>query len=345
MAPGEADGTYETLQLGDGSVDGTYETLQRGEGAARHGTQQCRGEPAMPVQHSSLVGNTKALTRPMGIMHLLEALFTCIAFSVVASNRGWWQANITWCMFSWCFCFSVTPVVLLVETVGLQHRIPVSWKDFRFTFTMYASLFTLSASVTYPFTEVRNELYCVEQDYRIAATFFSCLACMTYSVEVTMIHTTPGEVTGFMATMPGMLKVVETFIACIIFFFIFNTMFHDWHGALKWCLAVYCICFILSLVVIVLCISKCINWMSCASIKILSGYTLLAVLLYISATILWALYNFESNHRQPIWARDYWDHTFCTWDKPIAITVLTSINLVVYITDLVCSAHLIFRQA
>ncbi|XP_025050320.1 myeloid-associated differentiation marker homolog [Alligator sinensis] len=299
----------------------------------------------MPAQHSSLVGNTKALTCPMGIVHLLEALFTCIAFSLAASKMGWWHANSMWCMFSWCFCFAVTLVGLLVESVGHQCRMPVSWKNFHITFTMYASLFTLSASVTYPFTEVRNEQYCLEHDYHVAATFFSCLACMAYSVEVTMIHTTPGKVTGFMATMPGMLKVVETFIACIIFAFIFNSMVYEWHGALKWCLAVYCICFILSLVVIVLCISECISWLPCASNKILSGYTLLAVLLYATATILWALYNFESKHRQPKWDRYYWDHTFCAWDKPIAIIVLTSINLVVYITDLVCSAHLIFSQA
>ncbi|XP_019345791.2 myeloid-associated differentiation marker homolog [Alligator mississippiensis] len=299
----------------------------------------------MPVQHSSLVGKTKALTCPMGIVHLLEALFSCITFSLVASNRGWWHANSIWCIFSWCFCFAVTLVVLLVEFVGLQHHMHVSWKNFHITFTMYASLFTLSASVIYPFTEVKDEQYCLQQDYCIAATFFSCLACMAYSVEVTMIHTTPGKVTGFMATMPGMIKVVETFIACITFVFIFNSMVHDWHGALKWCLAVYCICFILSLVVIVLCISECINWLPCASNKILSGYTLLAVLLYATATILWALYNLPSKHRQPKWARDCWDHTFCAWDKPMAITMLTFINLVVYLADLVCSAHLIFIQA
>ncbi|XP_006038129.2 myeloid-associated differentiation marker homolog [Alligator sinensis] len=295
------------------------------------------GEPAMPVQCSSSVGNTQALTCPMGIVRQLEALFTCVTFSLVASRGDQWAGTSKWCMFSWCFCFAVTLVGLLVESVGLQHRMPISWKNFHITFAMYAALFTLSASVIYPFTNIKAQQYCWKQDYHIAATFFSCLACMAYSVEVTMIHTTPGKVTGYMATMPGMLKVVETFIACIIFVFISNPIVYDRHEALKWCLAVYCICFIFSLVVFVLCVRECTGWLPCASNKILIGCTLLAVLLYSTATILWPLYNFDSRPRY------CQGHNFCTRDKSLAITVLTVINLVVYLADLVYSVSSSFK--
>ncbi|KYO40665.1 myeloid-associated differentiation marker-like protein [Alligator mississippiensis] len=229
----------------------------------------------MPVQRFSSVGNTQALTSLMVIMHLLEALFTCITFSLVASHGGRWGGNGEWCVFSWCFCFAVTVVVLLVEFLGLQHRMPISWKNFP-------------------------------------------------------------EVTGYVATVPGLLKVVETIIACIIFAFINNPVPYDWHEALKWCLAVYCICFILSLAV--LCIRECTIWMPCAFNKFLSGYVLLAVLLYATVTILWPLYNFNRKHGKPKWPKYCQDHTFCSWDNLVVIAMLTAINLLVYLADLVYSA-------
>ncbi|XP_006015027.1 myeloid-associated differentiation marker [Alligator sinensis] len=299
----------------------------------------------MPVQRSSSVGNTQVLTSSVGIVRLLEALFTCVTFSLVASRGDPRDGNGDWCMFSWCFCFAVTVVVLLVEFVGLQHRIPVSWKNFPITFAMYAALFTLSASVIYPVTYVKDRQSLPGKDYRIAATVFSCLACVAYSTEVTMTRAKPGEVTGYMATVPGLLKVVETFIACIIFVFISKPVVYDQNEALKWCLAVYCICFILSLVVIVLCVGECTGWLPCAFNKFLSGYTLLAVILYASATVLWPLYKFDSKHGgEPKRPSNCQHHTFCTWDKVLAIAVLTAINLLVYLADLIYSARLIFIQ-
>ncbi|XP_044303690.1 myeloid-associated differentiation marker [Varanus komodoensis] len=298
----------------------------------------------MPVTRSKSVGNTSALTSQLGIIRLLEVLFTCVAFSLVVHRQAWDGRDGDWCIFSWCICFAITIIILIVEFAGLQHRIPVSWKNFPITFAMYATLICLSASIIYPVSHIQNRsLPREERGYRISATVFSCLACLMYSTEVTVTKAKPGEVTGYMATVPGLLKVVETFIACIIFVFISNPVSYDHPEALQWCMAVYCICFILSLLVIILCIGECTGWLPCPFNKFLSGYTLLAVLMYATATVIWPIYKFDRKHGG-VSSRPCGNKTFCYWDRWVAIAVLTALNLLVYLADLVYSARLIFIQ-
>uniref|UniRef100_A0A8D0GV53 Myeloid associated differentiation marker n=1 Tax=Sphenodon punctatus TaxID=8508 RepID=A0A8D0GV53_SPHPU len=301
----------------------------------------------MPVVRSKPVANTSVLTSHLGIVRLLEVLFSCVTFSLVVHRGAWSQhhSDGDWCLFSWCFCFAVTIVILLAEVLGFQHRMPISWKNFPITFAMYATLMCLSASVIYPVTYIQKVqgLSSEERGYRIAATVFSCLTTLVYAVEVTMTKAKPGEVTGYMATVPGLLKVVETFIACIIFVFISNPVSYDSYPALKWCLAVYCIFFILSLAVIILCVGECTGWLPCAFNKFLSGYTLLAVLAYATATVIWPLYKFDRKHGgQP--NRNCSNYHFCAWDQLVGVAVLTAVNLLVYLADLVYSARLIFIQ-
>ncbi|XP_078511093.1 myeloid-associated differentiation marker [Lissotriton helveticus] len=296
---------------------------------------------------TTVVGNTRVLTTPVGILRLLEVLFACVTFSLVVHKRAWYGHPGDWCMFSWCFCFAVTIIILIVEFAGLQNRMPVSWKNFPITFAMYAVLMCLSSSVIYPVYHLpedrggRNET----RDYIIAATVFSCLTTLAYIIEVSMTRAKPGEITGYMATVPGLLKVVETFIACIIFVFISDPISYDYNDALKWCLAVYCICFILSVVVIILCVGECTGWLPIAFNKFLSAYTLLAVLLYATATVIWPLYKFDRDHggvpKRPNSCRSS-SLAPCPWDKLVAIAVLTALNLLIYLIDLVYSARLIF---
>ncbi|CAI9539737.1 unnamed protein product [Staurois parvus] len=114
---------------------------------------------------------------------------------------------------------------------------------------------------------------------------------------------------------------------------------------MKWCLAVYCICFILSVVVIILCVGECTGWLPCTFEKFLNAYALLAVLLYASAVIIWPIFQFDSKYggttRRPNSCSNH-PRMLCTWDKLVAVAVLSSANLIVYIIDLVYSARLIF---
>ncbi|PNI92269.1 MYADM isoform 4, partial [Pan troglodytes] len=165
----------------------------------------------------TIVGSPRALTQPLGLLRLLQLVSTCVAFSLVASVDAWTGSMGNWSMFTWCFCFSVTLIILIVELCGLQARFPLSWRNFPITFACYAALFCLSASIIYPTTYVQFLPHGRSRDHAIAATFFSCIACVAYATEVAWTRARPGEITGYMATVPGLLKVLETFVACIIF--------------------------------------------------------------------------------------------------------------------------------
>ncbi|KAI4892964.1 hypothetical protein NFI96_004434 [Prochilodus magdalenae] len=272
-------------------------------------------------------------------------VFACVAFSVALYGAQLPHGTGDWCIFCWCFSFAGTLLVVLVELCGLQTRVPVSWKNFPITFACYALLLCFSASIIFPlyflkgFTN-REEM----RDCRIVSTVFSCLATLAYLSEVSLSKARPGEVSGYMATAPGLLKVCETFVACVILVFISDPISYNTNAATKWCLSVYCICFILSAGIIVLCVAEWTGILPFPFARFLSTYALLAVAMYLSATIIWPIYKFHEKHggtsHRP---RDCGSMLgLCWWDKLVAIAILTTLNLILYFADLIYSARLVF---
>ncbi|KAM3857690.1 myeloid-associated differentiation marker homolog [Diretmus argenteus] len=261
-------------------------------------------------------------------------VFSCVAFSVAVHGAALPHGGMSdWCIFCWAFSFAGTLLVLLVEQFGLQARAPVSWSNFPITMACYAALLCLSASIIFPLWFLKDQrVYNEPRDHRIASTVFSCLAAVAYVGEVSLSKARPGEVVGYMATAPGLLKVCQTFVACVIFILVSDPVSYDGHPALKWCMAVYCICFILSMAVVVLCVAE---WTGCLPIpfsKFLSAYGLLAVVMYLTATIIWPVFQFDKQY-QGRGQRS---------SKLIAVAVLTAVNFLLYLADLVYSARLVF---
>ncbi|XP_034412809.1 myeloid-associated differentiation marker homolog [Cyclopterus lumpus] len=264
-------------------------------------------------------------------------LFTCVAFSVAAHGASLNHGGMAdWCIFCWAFSFACTLLVLLVELFGLQARAPVSWTNFPITIACYASLLCLSASVIFPLFFLKDQRFLGEvRDYRIAATVFSCLAAVAYMGEVSLTKARPGEVAGYMATAPGLLKVCQTFVACIIFILVSDPVSYDHHAALRWCLAVYCICFILSMAVVVLCVGECTGHLPIPFSKFLWAYGLLAVIMYMTATVIWPVFQFDKHYKRRGQATA----------RPIAVAALTGLNFLLYLADLAYTARLVFVSA
>lgn len=267
-------------------------------------------------------------------VRVAAALFACVAFSVAAHGAALPHGGMAdWCIFCWAFSFACTLLVLLVEQCGLQARIPVSWTNFPITVASYAALLCLSASVIFPVFYLRNQIWSKEiRDHRIASTVFSCLAAVAYMWEVTLTKARPGEVAGYMATAPGLMKVCQTFVACVIFILVSDPVSYDRHPALKWCMAVYCICFILSMAIVVLCVGECTGCLPIPFSKFLSAYGLLAVIMYLTATICWPVFQFDKQYQGR------------GTDSPklIAVAVLTALNFLLYLADLAYTARLVF---
>ncbi|XP_030287753.1 myeloid-associated differentiation marker homolog [Sparus aurata] len=267
-------------------------------------------------------------------VRLAALIFTCVAFSVAAHEGPPHGSMADWCIFCWAFSFACTLLVLLVEQCGLQARIPVSWTNFPITIACYAALFCLSASIIFPLFYIKGQnLYGDARAQRIVSTVFSCLATVAYMGEVSLTKARPGEVAGYMATAPGLLKVCQTFVACIIFILVSHPVLYNQHPALEWCMAVYCICFILSMAVVVLCVGECTGCLPIPFSKFLSAYGLLAVIMYLSATIIWPVFQF--------------DKRYSSYNRSnlITVAVLTALNFLLYLADLVYTARLVFVTA
>ncbi|XP_043100881.1 myeloid-associated differentiation marker homolog [Puntigrus tetrazona] len=278
-------------------------------------------------------------------VRLAALVFTCVSFSVAAHGAAVSGSMYDWCIFCWAFSFAGTLLVLVVELMGLQSRAPVSWNNFPITFACYASLLCLSASIIFPLYFLKGETVHTEaRDHRIVSTVFSCLAAVAYFVEVSLTRAQPGEVAGYMATVPGLLKVCETFVASVIFVFVSNPNSYEGHAALKWCMAVYCICFVISAAVVIMCVGECTGYLPFPFARFLSAYALLAVVMYLTATIIWPIFNFDKRYSgsssRPFFCQH--SHGLCPWDKLVAVAVLTAVNFLIYLADLVYSARLVF---
>lgn len=265
-------------------------------------------------------------------VRIAALLFTCVAFSVAAHGAYLPHMGMAdWCIFCWAFSFACTLLVLLVEQFGLQARALVSWSNFPITVACYAALLCLSASVIFPLFYLKDmSFYNRMRDYRITSTVFSCLATVAYMAEVTLTKARPGEISGYMATAPGLLKVCQTFVACIIFILVSNPISYDDNPALQWCMAVYCICFIISLGIVIMCVAECTGRLPVPFSKFLSAYGLLAAIMYFTATIIWPIFQFDKQYRGRASSRQ------------ITVAVLTALNFLLYLADLAYSARLVF---
>lgn len=274
----------------------------------------------------------KACTTPVGIVRLLEVILTCITFSLVASVGHTTESFWTWCMFSWCFCFTLTTLILIFEFSSLNTKLPISWEDFTCAFAMLATLMILTASIIYPVNYT-----CSKCPRQIGASVCSCLAFLLYAIEVGLTRARPGEISGFLSTVPGLLKVLEAFVACIIFICLSSSHYSRF-GGLQWCVAVYCICFIFALLIILFTIGRLLALFPAPFDKVLTFVNVLAVLMYLTAVVIWPFYSFKD------YSRPSFCDTFhnCLWNKLVVVSFMTCVNLIVYIVDCVYSVRLVF---
>ena len=99
--------------------------------------------------------------------------------------------------------------------------------------------------------------------------------------------------------------------------------------------------------IILLCVGECTGCLPFPFARFLSAYALLAVVLYLSATIIWPIFNFDPKHGGTKHRASSCSTTagLCVWDKLMAVAVLTAVNFILYLADLIYSARLVFVSA
>lgn len=281
-----------------------------------------------------------AILRVFWLLRLPQLFCTCVAFSLVADMGIWRGAVGNWAMSFWCVCFAMTLIISIVELCRRQSCFPYFWHNISVTCACYASLICLSASIIYSITHVQFLPDGPYRDRAIAATAFSCIASVLYVIEVARIWDWYDLEDIFFCehTTRALLKVLETFVAGVIFTFLSSTSLYLHQLALEWCVAVYSICFIPAAVVLLLGLAEWeYMWPRPFSIFQLV-LSLLSVLLYISALVLWPLYQFSEEFgglpQRFMDCIDGLSYDMCAWDQRLAVAVLTAINLLVYVADL-----------
>nr|AFK10957.1 myeloid-associated differentiation marker-like protein [Callorhinchus milii] len=277
----------------------------------------------------------QSMTTPVGIVRFLEIFLSCTAFSLIANVQEYKGAYGGWCMFTWCFSFALTILIVILELTEVHRRIPISWADFTTSFAMMATLMNLTSFIIYPSIFLVSENPS-NKDHKLAATAMACLCFVAYAAEVSLTRARQEELSGFLTTVPGLLKVLEAFVACIIFVSIEGT-YSNMAGR-QWCMAVYCVCFIIALLIIIGTIAKLISRLPFPFERFLTAYNILAVLMYLTAAIMWPIFYFRDNTSRP----PKCPKGHCEWDNMLIATVLTFVNLAVYIVDLFYSARLVF---
>lgn len=278
--------------------------------------------------------NVRSLREPLGLMRLAATLLTCLTFCLAATaqvfpSSPYWA----WCMFSWCFCFVFTLAILLLEFTMFSAKLPFSWEDFTSAFAMLASLMCLAASIIYP-----TFFTCSICHRAIGATVISWLCFMAYTAEAVYTRVLPrGQVSGFLSTVPGVMKMLETFLACLIFTSLEQSQYRRFSG-LQWCVAAYALCFIGAIVIILLSVAQLTKHFPLNFDMVVVVYNVLSALMYVTVMVMWPLYSFRSNPRPPDCER------LCPWDKLVFVTFMTIFNTVVYILDSIYTVRLVFFQ-
>ncbi|XP_062382845.1 myeloid-associated differentiation marker homolog [Sardina pilchardus] len=273
---------------------------------------------------------TVSVSVPVSVVRMLEVALTCVSLALVASAGHSSSSYWAWCMFSWVLCCALTLLILLLELSTLSARLPISWDDFTTAFATLAALMLLAASVIYPSVVFS----CPGCGRQVGATVTSCLAFVAYAVEVGLRRARPGEVSGFLTTAPGLLKVLEAFVACIIFISLDAGRVAEMPG-LQWCVVVYALCFVFSLLVILLTVCRVLGACPCPLNQVLVGFSAVAALMYATAVVVWPVYAFRNNPRPP-------GCHHCSWDGMVVVSFMTCVNFIAYVLDTVYSVRLVF---
>ncbi|XP_053713277.1 myeloid-associated differentiation marker-like protein 2 [Synchiropus splendidus] len=288
--------------------------------------------------------NKKALLSPLGAARLCQLAMGCAVIALVVHTAGYSGSHGIFCMAAWCFCFAMTVLVFFLDATRLYSCLPVSWDNLTVTCAAFATLMYVTASVVYPLFFVRSECPyagCHVRDFRIAVTVCSILGTIAYGAEVALCRARPGQsVVGYMSTASGLLKVVQGFVACVIFGALANGSEYSRYPATIYCVAVYSFCFALTSVVVMMTVCGRTKAVRCMPFdRFVVVCTLLEVLLYLSASVVWPVFCFDAKYGS-LWRPSSCPQGKCPWDSKLVVSVFSFANFGLYVADLVYSQRI-----
>ncbi|XP_037392793.1 myeloid-associated differentiation marker-like protein 2 [Pygocentrus nattereri] len=251
-----------------------------------------------------------------------------------------------WCEFVWTFGLIVALVIFLLEKFLIDILVAAivlkdSWADLACGLSLQASAMLLSASIIYCAVFVCGHFACIAD---IFCAIFSIIAFIIYTVEAVMAKLQCPS--GYLSNWKGHLRFAQAFVACILLAavsdYFMGVESHYRPPAMVWCTVVYVVCFPVSVLIILIHIIKLLWGLLCFALdKLEVIFNIIAVALYVSAAILWPIYACRNYYHDQ--AHENWTYDRRYHDQN-AVTVLTYVNLGLYVADLVWSLLSLYKR-
>lgn len=280
----------------------------------------------MPV----IVLEARDFTSPLSLVRSWALISGCLTFSLVASmdiSTFWFL-----CMFTWCLFFILTLLIHILAVTQFHSLVPVSWKNLTVTVAALGALMVLSASVIFPWMVMDHKKAWPRP---LAAGIASCLTFLAYTSEAFLIRAQSQEQRGYMASAPGLLKLLQFWGSCQMIPLVVEGAHGPWlHGWQLWVSGVvYSICLLMSLGTVVVVLGDWAGRCPLPFDRLLLGFSLIGVLLYVVATMLCFRRVLEIN-------------TLCRNTSPcsglvVMEMVVASVTLLAYTVDLAFSVKLL----
>lgn len=297
----------------------------------------------MPV----IVLEARDFASPLSLVRTCAVLCACVTFSLVASleeselneepsDRHKLNTFKIFCMFTWCFFFTLTLLIHVLSIIQFHSLIPVSWKNLTVTVAALGALMCLSACVIFPWIIMDHGPVWPRP---VAAAVASCLTFMAYTAESYVICTQAHEQRGYMGSMSGLLKIVQFWGSCQMIPLIVEEVQvyllpenAPLNGVYSWQLYVsgvsYSICILMSLITLVAILGDFAGRCFVPFDRLLAVFSLFGLLLYMTTTVI--CFTKVLRLRNP--AQN---------SLIIMETVIASITLLAYTVDLAFSTKLL----
>ncbi|KAL2087237.1 hypothetical protein ACEWY4_018296 [Coilia grayii] len=242
----------------------------------------------MPV----ILGEASILTTPLSGVRIWALVSGCLTFSLAASmgvpNPPPQDIHFSlfrnFCMFTWCFFFTMSLLILAITYVQFHSLLPFSWKNLTVTVAALAALMTFVATVLFPCL-VAGKGGGGGQSYVVTTTIFSSLNFLAYAAET---HLLRREQRGYMASVPGLLKVLQVFGGTMALLLVVDQAAHGVHPGWREVGpgVAYGLCLAASLFTVAVMVGDCAGRCPLPFDRVLAGLSLLGVLLYMVAAVM-----------------------------------------------------------
>lgn len=275
------------------------------------------------------------------ILRVLEIVLCTLALILpMFRSMGAHPYNV-WCEFVWTFCLVVAVVIMVLELLKLELILSAflqhSWADLATGLTLLCSFMLFTAAIIYPV----RVMQCTVCFFQIVTCICAFAAFVVFLVDGVMakLKIMSG---GYLSAVCGVLRFTEALFACIMFSayasYFLGVSASDIPAAMGWCMVVYIVCFVASVLMILFNLIKLLKALVPVD-KMEVIVNVIAVLLYITAVILWPIYGKRHYYAYYKWDYDGRRDTSygLRYRDLMVVTVFTAVNLILYIVDMILS--------